>query len=375
MRSLIVTDSLLHNAETEYALAVAGAESEMGFDVTVAAPHGSAALGRAPSGVRAAPLPGASLSRSPADLLATCRWIAGFARDGADVIVHSSGSPAHVAAALARTSSSKLVHLRGGAAIPSGGALNRHLYRRRTDAVMASSARVESWVRERLGMRSDRLFRAYVPVDMDRFAGDRATSGLREELGISCDVPLAVNVARLAPVKGHSVLLEAWARVVHKHPLAVLLLVGEAWSGQPEALKALAEKLDIAASVRFAGRRDDVPRILASSDLCICSSIGSEENSRAVSEYMAAGRPVAATSVGVIPELVVQGETGVLAAPGEVDGLARAVLELLDDPRRAAAMGESGRARARELCSRQAFSRQLAGVLSATGFAVKGARQ
>jgi len=284
LHTLIVTDSMIWNAETEYALAVAGAEAAMGFDVTVAAPRGSAALAKAPEGVAADVLPGALLSRSPADLLVACRWISSRTLDLPGAIVHSSRSSAHVAAALARAGSTRLVHLRGGAAPPSAAALNRYLYGRRTDAVIASSGRVESWVRERLGVLKERVFRIYLPIDIERFSAGGDAAGVRREFSIAVDAPLVVNVARLAPVKGHAVLLEAWSRIVSKYPSAVLMLVGEPWSGQPEGLSARAAELGIASSVRFAGRRNDIPAVLAAADVCVCSSVGSEENSRAVCE-------------------------------------------------------------------------------------------
>ncbi len=374
MRTLVVTDSMIWNAETEYALAVAGAEAAMGFEVSLAAPGGSVALAKAPTGVATHVLPGASLSRSPADLLAACRWISSRTLDSPGAIVHSSRSSAHVAVALARSGSTKLVHLRGGAVPPSAGALNRYLYRRRTDAVIASSGRIESWVRERLGVREERVFTIYLPIDIERFAAGGDGAGVRREFDIAAGSPLVVNVARLAPIKGHAVLLEAWSRVVGKYPSAVLLLIGEPWSGQPEGLAARAGELGVSSNVRFAGRRDDVPSVLAAADVCVCSSVGSEENSRAVSEYMAAGRPVVATNVGVIPELVVDGGTGLLVEPVDVGALAEGLAQLLDDPDRAAKMGASGAVRARELLSREAFASGLAGVLAAVGAADEGTR-
>lgn len=375
MRTIVVTDSMIWNAETEYALAVAATEAAMGFDVTVAAPQGSVALERAAEGVRAEALPGANLSSSPADLLAVCRRLATLARGDGGIIIHSSRSSAHVAAALARGPTAKLVHLRGGATPPKAGGLNRMLYRCRTDAVIASSERIASWVRSRLAMPDERVFRLHLPVDGARFSSQVFASsgrGLRRDLAIDAGARLVVNVARLAPVKGHDVLLEAWAGVAGKHPDAVLVLVGEAWSGQPEGLALQAEELGISARVRFAGRREDVPSVLDEADVCVCSSVGSEENSRAVSEYMAAGRPVVATRVGVIPELVVDAETGHLVAPSNATALAEALDWMLAHPDRATAMGRLGRERAAGLFSRDAFAASLSRVLTSIGIACGG---
>ena len=89
---------------------------------------------------------------------------------------------------------------------------------------------------------------------------------------------------------------------------------------------------------------------------------------------MAAGCPVAATRVGVIPELVVDGETGLLVPPSDAEALAESIGELLAGAERAAAMGASGRRRARELFSRESFATGLARVLTAVGIEAEGAR-
>jgi hypothetical protein len=181
-----------------------------------------------------------------------------------------------------------------------------------------------------------------------------------------------MNVARLAPVKGHEVLVRAMARVVAERPRAVLVLVGEPWSGQPEGLRSLAERLGIGASVLFAGRREDVPALLALADVCVSSSVGSEENSRAVGEYMAAGRAVVATSVGVVPELVEHGVSGLLAPPGDEAALASSLLAVLSDRALAGRMGADGRRLTEERFSTGAFSAGLAAVLDAAWVRSRG---
>jgi len=361
-RSLIITDARIWTAETEYAAAVAGAEARMGIEVAVAAPKGSALLGAAASASCSFGLPGAEPSRSPADFLADVRFLSDLARGSRFDVVHSSRSTAHLLAALAVGRRAPLVHLRGSASVPKGHAVNRFMYRRLTRSVVVSSSRVKSWVVERLRMPADRVHRIFVPVDTDAFSPRAPDPGLSGELGIGGGGPLVVNVARLAPVKGHEVLIDAFARVAAGRPGAVLVLVGEAWSGQPEGLRRRAADLGIEPSVVFAGRRTDVARFLAAAAVCVSSSLGSEENSRAVSEYMASARPVVATRVGVVPELV-GGEAGLLVDPGDPDGLAAAIERILSDPDGARRMSERARKRAVELLSRTAFAEQLEGVL------------
>jgi glycosyltransferase involved in cell wall biosynthesis len=241
-----------------------------------------------------------------------------------------------------------------------------------TSAVIVSSGRVESWVADGLGMDASRVFRVYAPIDVGRYAASTPDTELLRELGLAPESRVIVNVARLAPVKGHGVLLDAMRIIIRRVPEAVLVLVGEPWSGQPEGLVRRAERLGIVSNVHFVGRREDVPRFLASAELCVSSSLASEENSRAVSEYMAAGCPVVGTGVGVVPELVVDGATGLIARPGDEEELAECIVTLLTDRERAKRMGAAGRNRAEKLFSREAFSSSLESVLDRVGIGARG---
>jgi glycosyltransferase involved in cell wall biosynthesis len=154
--------------------------------------------------------------------------------------------------------------------------------------------------------------------------------------------PVVVEVARLAPVKGQHVLLNALARVE-----ASVVLVGsdlERGGAYESDLRTEATHLGVSDRVVFAGYRDDVAALLAGCDV-FCLPSFAEGLPLVVLEAMAQGKPVVATPVGGTPELVVDGETGVLVPPGDADALARALTELLADAPRAARMGEAGRAR------------------------------
>jgi glycosyltransferase involved in cell wall biosynthesis len=366
--ALVVTDSLVWTAETEYAVAVAEAEASMGASVTLAAPPDGPVAERLPSDVAFHGLPGRRPSSSPADFVADVRDIAALARGGCFDVVHSSRQTAHLMAALSVPRETPLVHLRGGASTPSGHAGNRFLYKRMTARVVVSSARIEGWLVEGLGMPPGRVHRLYSPVGDSWFeppSGGAGAGGPFAELGIPPDASVVLNVARLSPIKGHTHLVAAMAAVVETVPETFLALVGEPWSGQPEGLSRQAEELGIGGRVVFAGRRENVRELVAAADVCVTSSIGSEENSRAVSEYMAAGRPVVATAVGVISELLADGETGRLVPPGEPGPLADAIVGVLSDRAAAEAMGARARESARERFSARAFVDGLSRVLEA----------
>ena len=113
---------------------------------------------------------------------------------------------------------------------------------------------------------------------------------------------------------------------------------------RPE-LEAQARRLGLAASLHFAGWRDDVADVLALADVFVLPS-ESEGFGRVLVEAMAMARPIVATTVGGVPDIVVAGQTGLLVPPADAAALAGAVRVLLDNPGLAARLGAAGRARA-----------------------------
>jgi len=164
---------------------------------------------------------------------------------------------------------------------------------------------------------------------------------LRRRLGIPDGAPLVVVPARISIEKGHRDLLAAAPAVLRDHPGAVFLLVGT--GPLEDELRAQAQRSGLDESVRFAGFRDDVCAVLAACDLVVLPS-HAEGTPAALLEAQALRRPVVATCVGGIPDIVREGRTALLVEPGAPDALAEAIGVLLGDPARRATMGEAGRA-------------------------------
>jgi len=161
----------------------------------------------------------------------------------------------------------------------------------------------------------------------------------RSALGIAGDQRIVGVVGSLYGVKGHRYLLEAARQILEACPSAIFLIVG---CGELEAdLKAQAKRLGLDGRVRFLGFREDVGELLSLFDVFALPSL-SEGLSLAILEAMAAGRPVVATNVGGNPELIVDGETGVLVPAGDVRNLAAAIARLLTDTAEARRLGENG---------------------------------
>ncbi len=370
LRSLLVTHSRRWNGETEFASGVLQAEAEMGMEITLVAPRSSRLAQDSGEKVRVLEFPAVRPSSSPIHFFRDLNWLSRLIEEGEFDLLHACRATGHLLTALAARSRVPLLHLRGGAKKPYGHPGNRYLYRRLTSGVIVSSRRVERWVTENLKVPPARVHRILAPVDTAVFRPGPPDPSLRDEFRIPRGSPLVVKVARLAPVKGHPVLLRAMAEVRRRVPGAVLVLVGNPWKGQVELLKNLAGELGLEKAVVITGRRDDVGRFISAAAVCVSSSLGSEENSRAVGEYMAGGRPVVATRVGVIPEMVEDGVTGLLVPPGDPAALAGAISALLEDRERAERMGEAGRLRAEREFSRAAFARRLSRALDSLGLEI-----
>jgi glycosyltransferase involved in cell wall biosynthesis len=170
---------------------------------------------------------------------------------------------------------------------------------------------------------------------------------------------LVGNVARLAPQKGQSVLLDAAPLVLQRHPDVRFVLVGD---GELRSdLERQAQRLGIADRVVFTGVRTDVPELLASLSVFALPSLF-EGFCYSVIEAQAAGVPVVATPVGGVRETVVSGETGIRCEVGDPVSLAAGIARLLDDPDEAARLACEARRRVRERFAAERMVARTIGV-------------
>jgi glycosyltransferase involved in cell wall biosynthesis len=169
-------------------------------------------------------------------------------------------------------------------------------------------------------------------------AAHEAAPVSRASLATPQDAPLVLALGRLHPNKGFDVLIEAVARLPRLH----LWLAGEGDLGP--ALAQQASGLGIADRVHFLGWRDDVPALLATADLLVCSS-RHEPLGNTIIEAWAAGVPVVATASEGPRQLIAEGETGLLVPVENADALARALSRVVTDAGLCADLGAAGRAR------------------------------
>jgi len=195
----------------------------------------------------------------------------------------------------------------------------------------------------------------YNGIDVERFG---PTSVPTSSIPVDASrVPTIGVVATLSYRKGHDVLLRAMVRVVEELPETHLLCIGRD-GGALASLQIQVEELSISKNVSFLGYRNDVPELLRTVAVVVHPS-REEGLCNAILEAMAAGKPVVATNVGGIPEVVVDGKTGRLVPPESPGEMAEAILDFLRQPRVAAQFGTEGRERVLELFSLGRAVRQI----------------
>ncbi len=245
------------------------------------------------------------------------------------------------------------------ARLPLKLAMLRSYYRyavHHADAIVTPSQHVARLVRG-WGVPQHKLHVIYNSV-ADPNLYDADPRALRQELGLPLDVPLLVSIARLTPVKGVDVALAALPHIDHD---AKLVIVGD--GPQQAELEALAPR----DRVLFVGHQehDDAMRYLRAADVFVLSS-RTEGLSHVLLEAQIVGTPAVATRVGGNPEIIIDGENGLLVPSESPQALADAVNRLLDHPALAAQMAAAGRKRSESFSVARMLSETLALLTAGT---------
>jgi glycosyltransferase involved in cell wall biosynthesis len=181
-------------------------------------------------------------------------------------------------------------------------------------------------------------------VDVHRFiSGAKQRTRKRKELGISPDSLVIGYVGWLIPIKGVTYLVRAMANIAEKYPKSILVLVGKGdEKGEEEIkLKEQVGNLGLRDKVHFLGWRSDVDKIMGCFDIFVLPSLN-EGMGRVLVEAMAAGLPIVASRVGGIPDLVKNGQNGLLLPPEDAIALEKAISSLLEDKKKRKRMGQAG---------------------------------
>jgi glycosyltransferase involved in cell wall biosynthesis len=223
---------------------------------------------------------------------------------------------------------------------------NRLLIERRDRIVGVGQSVRQALIRNE-GIPTGRVEVIYNGVDLSTFAenlDDRTNA--RRAMGVGPEDFVILQVARLDALKDHPTAIRTMERVARSHPDARLVLVGE--GPEEETIRTEVHRRGLDSRVIFLGLRSDVARLLPAADLFLLTSV-SEGIPVTLIEAMGAARPVVATRVGGVGEVVDDGITGLLSPDGDDAGLSEQILRLAGDPAERERMGRSGLERARAM--------------------------
>lgn len=319
MKILHVLDERWDSGITAYGLALARAQNAAGLSVTVAAKPGFYAAQEAEkAGLPLVPL------RTPWDLRADAR------RMRFDVLnAHTGAGHAWAAVAVAGRRLA-LVRTRGDAR-PLRRSLGQPALYRRTDAVVAVSDAIARQYEKLFPETAPRLFTVYPGLCTPPYAPEPAGP------------PRAALVGRLDPVKGHAVFFQALGLLRDRLDGERFLVSGEEKNLTAGRLQSMAQELNVDRWVRLSGRQPDVLAFMGGCHVGVVASVGSEALSRVCLEWMSRGKPVVASRVGSLPDLVEDGVTGFLVPPSDPRALADALWRLLSEAALRRRMGGKAR--------------------------------
>jgi glycosyltransferase involved in cell wall biosynthesis len=227
------------------------------------------------------------------------------------------------------------------------GSIGYHLYLRVEDFLtrfadwaVSNSRAGKEYLIER-GIKPSRIRVIYNGIDPSKLTCDsEAVAQVRQRLNIPPASKVVGMIARMFPAKRHDIFLQAAAMVNRTIPDTRFVLVGD--GPLRSHLEKLSQELGLASKVIFSGEQRDVVPYLSTFDVFALSS-NTEGLSLSICEAMALGKPVVATDVGGNQELVEDGRTGLLVPIGDAQGLAEAIIRLLQDPDTAWSMGQRGK--------------------------------
>lgn len=205
------------------------------------------------------------------------------------------------------------------------------------------------------GVPPDRVSAIPTGIDLSRYRIDGGST-LREELGLAADTPLVGTVAILRRKKGHAELLEAIPAVLERFPDCHFIFAGD--GPQQRNLEQRIAELNLASRVHLLGLRRDVVNVLAALDIFVLPT-HQEALGTAFVEAGAMGIAAIGTQVDGVPEVIADGETGLLVPVNDSPAITRALLELLADPVRRKAMGYAAQVRVATRFSRQAMTQAM----------------
>jgi glycosyltransferase involved in cell wall biosynthesis len=227
---------------------------------------------------------------------------------------------------------------------PIGSKGRAFVFKHGCSQIVADASVIKRQLIEEHGINPAKIAVIGSAVDLEKFKPPRDRTKFRREIGIGDNTPLIGNVGMIRPDKGQLVLVEAARLVLQKRRDARFVIVGQGTGILKRGInvrKAI-DQAELADKIIMAGYRWDTPDVYAACDMIVIASLRTEASPIVLREAFASGRPVIATKVGDIPEILQHRQNGLLIEPGDNQALAAAIMEFICDPELAAYCAANG---------------------------------
>ena len=227
---------------------------------------------------------------------------------------------------------------------PIGSKGRAFVFKHGCSQVVADASVIKRQLVEEHGVNSGKIKVIGSAVDLEKFKPPRDRMKFRREIGVGDNAPLIGNVGMIRPDKGQLVLVEAAQLVLEAHPGARFVIVGQGTGILKRGINVrnAIDHARLAEQIIMAGYRWDTPDVYAACDMVVIASLRTEASPIVLREAFASGRPVIATKVGDIPEIIQNRQNGLLIEPGDRQAMAAAIMEFLGDPKLAAYCAANG---------------------------------
>ncbi|HIE43243.1 MAG TPA: glycosyltransferase family 1 protein [Candidatus Omnitrophica bacterium] len=214
--------------------------------------------------------------------------------------------------------------------------INNLLYKKFTDKIVTVAEVSRQQLIEYNGIDASKIATVHSSVFLDQFHPDKKITGIRDELGLDKNTSIIGTVGKISLHKNYPLLLHAFKIVKRSIQNVKLIIVGK--GPLENKMKLLSRELDVEEDTYFLGERKDIPQIMATLDVFVLASMV-EGSPASLKEAMVSGKPVVATAVGGIPEIIEDGVSGILVPLGESARLASKIIRILKSQELAEKLG------------------------------------
>jgi len=229
-----------------------------------------------------------------------------------------------------------------------------------TDATLCVSSAEQAEMRQRKLGAAGKTHLVWNGIDLERLSGSHDRLAIRAELGVAARAPTLITVCRLDKPRDFETLTRGMAQIIRVYPDAQLLIVGD--GPMRDQIESRIAQLQINHAVKLLGMRRDVARMFAAADVAVLITQGWEGLPLSILEALAMRLPVIVSDVGGNRDAVVDGESGLVIPPRDVESFVNAALKLLSHPTLAQQMGEAGAARVRQCFALQTMIDQVSAI-------------